>query len=378
MGEDGGIDFEKLDKRKSEHDCRVNASWAKEGKSGDKTIHIADHLRKLVSDNGYACAEYDQLYSSLCGEGRHPGGLSAVVKKNFHLVPVLAECLDATAVALRRGGMQDKVNSQRSDAGPFSDVIGPMRSMVACGHRNMNNYKCYDPSGMANSAINSSSTCDPQTTPDLSHVLFQSSQLIHNLPMETSKKTFEIALKEKEEGGRHSQEYCSNMFLVKEILKEVFNEYEHSVGRMMSFDVCVKRVFNCWFLKSQEHTEANLTSWRDSPKQLKEAAFESLCRTLWELKPGGSLDAMHTWIDENLSILMTETLITTSGKKLDVPWRPKRVVGGAGEAGNEAVDDADCEIIESNSQSESRTGVGGGGGGGLTQLGNYVFTTAPP
>ena len=333
----------------------------------------------------------DILSTPLFAEGRDPSGFAAVVKKHFVTLEGFKD-VNGTAHALRKGGVANYVNHMMSAAPHgMQDMVRPHSGMTFLTHNSVQTQAAYDQGGRFQAGVNRSHTAggDEQTTASTAGVLLSTSQLAHNLPAPLAKISFEDALLRMAEGGRNSQVYRSNFWLVKEVLEEVWVRI--SCGLMdggecellggfyficeftltkrdgagssrpaKTLQVCVNRVVISFFLKSHEISDVHLAPLRSCRQKLLEAARLSVCRHLWNLSPGGSSDAMFEWIEKNLCSLMTEELVTASGKERGSPWcltpsAPGEGGDGEGEGGD---DQAEDDIIWPNLESPSRIIVG--------------------
>ena len=209
-----------MTQRSSKYDSREAADWAKGG-GANETINVAEVLRRDVRLGSREAK--DILSTPLFAEGRDPSGFAAVVKKHFVTLEGFKD-VNGTAHALRKGGVANYVNHMMSAAPHgMQDMVRPHSGMTFLTHNSVQTQAAYDQGGRFQAGVNRSHTAggDEQTTASTAGVLLSTSQLAHNLPAPLAKISFEDALLRMAEGGRNSQVYRSNFWLVKEVLEEV-------------------------------------------------------------------------------------------------------------------------------------------------------------
>ena len=317
------VDYEIMGSKNSVF--QPDLDWTKGNLPPNRTGNIVDLLKQRGDE-----ASMKLLQTPLFGDGRDPKGMAAVVKLEFHKTNELAK-LNQTARGLRGGGSQDVAMNAMARAPAGMEYLANILGAKAyLGHTTFQNLKNYDPAGRMGTFENSSSAVanDPDASPNIGNLMLSSPELAHNLKNKVKKGRFvEDALRRKAIGGRGANLFKENLYLAKFMLNE---DYDRIIGSLVnsgkttcSFKTAWKRVLLKWFIMTNHCSNLGAEQegvLRSSRKELFDAAHNALCQVLWEMKPGGSSDAMYFWVKDNLWSILDEQLVTAKGNERGLPW----------------------------------------------------------
>lgn len=261
----GGIDNERMVSRASMYaseETPTERKWVMEGLKPHESSSVAQELRRRADEGDEVASEMMNL--CLFGDGRNPSGFAALVKLHANRVPQF-QGLHATARSIRRGSSQEGSSwSVRNAPLGLQSLVQQTAGPTGLGHTTLGNAGRYDPTGRNHSILNATAMHgeDEGVTTMIGQAVFRSSQLLHRLSETPRKMTFDEALALKEKGGRGSDLYQENLWLVRTLLKEAYDRVLCTVvdsdKRTMSAKMCFKRVINKWFLQNYDVAEEDL------------------------------------------------------------------------------------------------------------------------